>query len=108
MAVRERVSKEFELTGPVTFARADNDKNGQPYFILAGCGVWFFLPGVLQAEAKFLEEGQRVTIKGDYAGQTVRNGNRQAVHEVYEIIPLGEMPKTGVVYTNGVSKGQPA
>jgi hypothetical protein len=111
MAAIARKDKTFSITGSVDFSKPGHDKNGNPYFLLTVAGVTFFLPAELHTEAKYLEDGQRVTIKGETAGQTVRNGQRQSVLEVYEIIPGGELDRVPSAVShgiNGLSKAQPA
>lgn len=111
MAIRQRVDKSFELQGPVTFIKSDKDKNGNPYVLLTVAGIGFFLPRELHSEVNYLEEGQIVKVLGEYAGQSVRNGQRQPNLEVYEILAgsaLMSPPAIPQVHTNGVSKGQPA
>lgn len=116
MASIEKVNKSFALTGRVGFQKEDKDKNGNPYYLLTVAGVGFFLPQGLWQEARFLEENQRVTVKGEEAGTTVRNGQRQAVLEVYELIPGGEVEigrvptatSHGINGNGTLSKAQPA
>lgn len=83
--VRQRVSKEFELRGTVTTKRAGRDKNGSHYVLLAVSGFTFFLPEEFHGESNLIHEGDYILVKGEYAGDTVRNGNRQPTFEIYEL-----------------------
>lgn len=114
MAQRQKVDKSFSLTGPVSFMKSDRDKNGRPYVLLTVAGIGFFLPDEFHSEAVHYEEGMRLTIRGEVAGQTVRNGQRQAVFEIYEIVPGDGVVPIPTVHANGngtiprLDKAQPA
>lgn len=114
MAVRQRVDKSFSITGPVSFIKSDRDKNGRPYVLLTVAGVGFFLPEEFHSEANHYEEGMRLTVRGEVGGTTVRNGQRQAVFDIYEILPGDGIVAPPTVHANGngaiprIDKGQPA
>jgi hypothetical protein len=93
--------KSFELTGCIQRINAGVGKNGDAYIMVSVSGFVFFLPEDWFIESNEWDEGQKMIVKGLYAGDSIRAGGaRQPQFELTEMYPA---PSVTTSSTNGHS-----